>query len=102
MKRFVIKYTHHPETGSVEAWHQRVQEFITALDADPGLKGKITYRCLKVKDSADYYHFVEATDDAPNELAKREWFKGYTEETKRVAGGEVHVMAMETIAETKG
>jgi hypothetical protein len=101
MKRFVIKYTHHPESGPLEEWHKRVREFISALDGDAELMGRITYRCMKVKDSGDHYHLVEAEDDVPNLLAQREWFKAYTAETKRVAGGEIEVMSMETIAETK-
>jgi hypothetical protein len=103
MKRFVITYTHRPESGSVEEWHQRVQGFISALDGDPELRGRINYRCLKVKDRADYFHFVEALDDeVPDVLATRAWFKAYTAETKRVSGGEVQVLSVETIAETKG
>src|SRR5258708_6129552 len=100
MKRFIIKYTHRAEAGPVDEWHRRVREFISALDGDPELKGRISYRCLKVKESADYYHLVEADDDAPSLLSQRPWFKAYTEETKRVGGGQVEVLSLETIAET--
>jgi hypothetical protein len=100
MKRFMIEYTYRPESGPPEAWHERVAAFIAALEADAELKDRIGYRVLKARDSADYYHLVEADDDAPDLLARRPWFKAYTEETKRV-GGEVRVLRLEAIAETK-
>jgi quinol monooxygenase YgiN len=102
MKRFLITYTYRPETGSAEAWHRSVAEFISAIENDPGLKGRITYRCMKARDGLAYYHLAEAADDeAIKALQQREYFKRYTEETKRVAGGVVEVLPLETIAETK-
>lgn len=109
MKRFLITYTHRPETGwTEEDWHRQVRAFIAALDDDPALRGRIVYRCMKAKDAKDektgaaYYHLAEAADDgAIQELQQRAFFQRYTEETKRVAGGVVQVTALETIAETK-
>ena len=101
MKRFLISYKFRPETGSVDRWHQRVAEFIAALDSDPALKGRIVYRCMKARDGNDYYHLAETADDqAAKELQQRDFFNRYTEETKRVAGGDVTVTPLETIAET--
>jgi len=40
-------------------------------------------------------------DEVPGLLQQREWFKRYTEETKRVGGGTVEVLPLEIIAETK-
>ena len=101
MKRFLIRYTFRLDRDAVEAWHQHVAEFISALDSDPGLKGRITYRCMKVKEGSEYFHLAEAADDeAIKALQQREFFKRYTEETRRVAGGAVEVSPLETIAET--
>ena len=100
MKRFVIRYTFSLDSSELDAWHRRVREFITAIDAAPSLKGKIRYRCMRVKDTMDYMHFVEADDDAPNLLQQEPFFKPYTEETKRVAGGTVTVSPLEMIADT--
>jgi len=102
MKRFLIKYTFGLEAAAVEAWHGRVGEFIAALDADPVLKGRVTYRCMKARDGADYYHLAEAVDDAAVQaLQEREFFKRYTAETRRVAGaGAVVVVPLDTIAES--
>ena len=101
MKRTLITYTFRLDDGSVEAWHRSVAEFISALENDPELKSKITYRCMKGKDSAVYYHLAESADDeATKTLVSRDFFKRYTEETKRVAGGAILVTALETIAET--
>jgi hypothetical protein len=102
MKRFLISYKFALDAGSEAAWHRRVGEFIAAIDGDPELAGRITYRCMKVKDSASYYHLAEAANDAAIQtLQQRAFFKSYTEETKRVAGGEVTVSSIETLAETK-
>jgi hypothetical protein len=102
MKRFLIKYTFGLEAGATEDWHRSVAAFIAALDADPALRGRVRYRCMKARGGADYYHVAEATDDdAVQALQQREFFKRYTEETKRVAGGgAVVVVPLETIAES--
>lgn len=102
MKRFIITYTYRLEAGTVDAWHRRVAEFIATIEADPLLRGRIGYQCLKTKDGKAYYHIAEAQDDeAIQALTSREFFKSYTEETKRVAGGEVVVSPLETVAETQ-
>ena len=102
MKRFLISYTFRLDRESEAAWQRRVAEFISAIDGDPELRGRIKYRCMKVRDGANYYHLAEAADEsAIQALQQREFFKSYTEETRRVAGGEVTVSAIETLAETK-
>jgi len=75
--------------------------FIAALNNDPELKGKITYRCMKNRDDASYYHLAAAADEqAIKTLQQRDFFKHYTEKTRQVAGGEVVVTPIELIAET--
>ena len=102
MKRFLITYSHRAENGSVEDWHRHVKEFIAAVENDAALKGRITYSCMKAKEGSAYYHLAEAADDdAIKALQQNDWFKRYTEETKRVAGGEVLVTPLEIIAETR-
>ena len=99
MKHFLIKYRF--KAGTREEWHQAIAAFIAALDSDPALKGKITYRCMKSQEGLDYYHLASAADgEAIKALQEREFFKLYTEKTKLVAGGEVEVLPLEVIAET--
>jgi hypothetical protein len=99
MKHFLIKYRF--ANGTKEEWHRDIARFIAALDGDPDLKGKILYRCMKERDGAGYYHLAAATDEqAIKALQQRDFFKRYTEQTKRVAGGEVEVTPLEIIAET--
>jgi hypothetical protein len=99
MKHFLIRYTR--SGGSEEAWHQDIAAFISELDNDPDLKGKIVYRCMKVRDDNSYYHLAAAADEqAIKALQQREFFKRYTEKTRLVAGGEVSVSPLEIIAET--
>jgi hypothetical protein len=99
MKHFLIKY--RLKNGSEERWHQGIVRFISALDNDPALRGKISYRCMKGRGGSDYYHIATAADDdAIRALQAREFFIRYTEETKLAAGGEVEVLPLETLAET--
>ncbi|HLW93214.1 MAG TPA: hypothetical protein VKS78_18175 [Roseiarcus sp.] len=44
MKHFLIKYSF--KNGSSEAWHRDVAGFIAALENEPGLRGRISYRCM--------------------------------------------------------
>ena len=99
MKHFMIKYAF--ANGTTEAWHQEISRFITAIDNDPELKGRIIYRCMKNRDDSSYCHLASAADDlAVKTLQARDFFKHYTEKTKQVAGGEVTVTPIELIAET--
>jgi hypothetical protein len=99
MKHFMIKYQF--ANGTTEAWHQEIGRFIAALDADPELRGKIVYRCMKNRDDSSYTHLAAAADEqAIKALQARDFFKHYTEKTRQVAGGEVTVTPMEMIAET--
>jgi hypothetical protein len=101
MKQFLIKYRF--QNGSEEAWHRDIAEFISALDNDAALQGKISYRCMKNRDGSDYYHLATVVDDgAVKALQARAFFASYTEKTKRAGGGVVEVVPLELIAETKG
>ena len=98
MKHFLIKY--RLQNGSQDTWQQDITEFISALDGDPALQGKIAYRCMK--SGSDYYHLATAMDDqAIKAVQARPFFSRYTEKTKLVAGGAVDVLPLEIIAETK-
>ena len=101
MKHFMIKYQF--ANGTPEAWHREIARFISALDNDAELKGKIVYRCMKNRDDPNYTHLAAATDEqAIKTLQSRDFFKHYTEQTRQVAGGEVTVTPLELIAETAG
>jgi hypothetical protein len=99
MKHSMIKYQF--ANGTPEQWHREVERFIAALDNDPELKGKITYRCMKNRDDNSYYHLAAAADEqAIKTLQSRDFFKHYQEKTRQVASGEVVVTPMTLIAET--
>jgi stalled ribosome alternative rescue factor ArfA len=100
MKYFLIKY--RLQNAPAEAWHRDIAEFIAALDGDPALQGKISYRCMKSRDGSDYYHLAGAADDeAVKALQKSPFFSRYTEKTKHAAGRSVDVLPLEIIAETR-
>ena len=100
MKYSMIKYQF--KSGTTEDWHREVARFIAALDGDPDLKGRISYRCMKNRDDAGYFHLASAADDAAvKALQSRDFFKHYTEKTRQVAaGGDVTVTPIELIDET--
>jgi hypothetical protein len=99
MKHFLIKYRF--TNGSEEQWHQDIARFIAALDSDPDLRGKISYRCMKSRGGPDYYHLAAAADEhAIETLQSRDFFARYTDLTDLAAGGGVEVLPLEIIAET--
>jgi hypothetical protein len=99
MKYFMIKY--RVKEGLEEQRRQEMIAFISALDADPVLNGRISYRCWKSRDGADYYHIAAAADDgAVKDLQSREFFSRYTDQTDAAAEGEVEVLPLELIAES--
>jgi hypothetical protein len=100
MKHFLIKYRF--KEGSEAAWRERIGRFIAAIEADATLNGRISYRCMKADNgSGEYYHLAATADDeAGKALQSRDFFKAYTEETKRVSGGTVEVLPLAIIAET--
>ena len=76
--------------------------FIAALDSDPALQGKISYRCMKVRGGSEYYHLAAAADDQTiKTLQERAFFSRYREKSKLAAGGSVDVLPLELVAETK-
>ncbi|MGA6969984.1 MAG: hypothetical protein WBY93_00020 [Candidatus Binatus sp.] len=100
MTYFLIKYRF--KNGTEEEWHQEVARFIAEINNDPALTGKITYRCMKSRNGPDYYHLASAADEqSVQTLQAREFFKRYTERTKIVADGELEVLPLMIIAETK-
>ena len=99
MKHFMIKYQF--ANGTTEDWHREIGRFISALNNDPELKGRISYRVMKNRDDSGYFHLAAAADEQAVKTAQaRDFFKHYTEKTRQVAGGEVTVTPIEVIAET--
>jgi hypothetical protein len=99
MKHSLIKYK--LINAAPDAWHRDVAEFIAALDTDPALQGKISYRCMKSRDGADYYHLATVADEQTiKTLQQSPFFSRYTEKIRQAAGGAVEVLPLEVIAET--
>jgi hypothetical protein len=81
MKYFMIRYRR--SEGNEADWHQHIADFIAQLDTDPAVKGKISYRCLKRRDGADYFHIAGAVDDeAIKALQGSAFFPRYNEATR--------------------
>jgi hypothetical protein len=101
MKQFLIKYSF--AAGSQEDWRRHIARFIAAIEGDPVLKGRISYRCMKANnESGDYYHLAATDDDeAAKALQERDFFKDYSGEMRRVSGGSLEVVPLTMIAETE-
>ena len=102
MKYNMIRYQF--ANGTPEDWHREVARFIAAIDGDPDLKGKMSYRVMKNRDDSSYFHLAAVADDqAVKTLQSREFFKAYQAKTRSVAaGGQVTVTPIEVIGETAG
>jgi hypothetical protein len=100
MKQFLIRY--RLVNGSEAEWHEEIARFIAALDDDPVLGGKISYRCMKAREGADYFHIATAADEeAIKTLQQRDYFQHYTEKTKLVSAGGVTVLPLAVLAQTR-
>jgi hypothetical protein len=100
MKFNLIRYRF--KAGTREEWHKDIERFVAALDADPGLRDKISYRAMKAKDGDEYFHLAVAADQqAVKDLGGRDYFNRYTQKTDFVSGDGVEVLPLEIIAETK-
>jgi len=99
MKYFLITYRF--QNGELAEWHAEIARFIAALDADPVLNGKISYRCLQSKAGPDCYHLATAFDEeAAKTLGERDFFARYTDKCEQVSGGTVEVTPMDLVGET--
>lgn len=102
MKQFLISY--RLKDGMEERRREEIGAFIAALDADPELRGRLAYRCMKLggeTGGARYLHVATAADEnAVRTLQSREFFARYTAQTEACADGEVDVSPLELIAET--
>jgi hypothetical protein len=100
MKQFLIKYRR--QNGTQQDWHREIGKFIAALDADPALRGKIGYRCLKARDGSDYFHIATVFEESGQAaLQTKEWFKSYQQATRTASGGTLEVIPLEMVAETE-
>lgn len=99
MKHFMIRYTRSDATEA--EWHRDIAAFIAALESDADLKGKIVYRCMKMRDQPDYIHLAAAVEEqAIKALQGKEFFQRYNEKTRAIAAGGVSVTPLEIVAET--
>ncbi len=98
MKHVLIRY--RCEDGSQSEWHDEVARFVKAIEADPELSGKITYRAMKTPDG-DYYHLATVVDQATADLlGEREFFARYTARVDEVSKGTLETSPLEIVAET--
>src|SRR5271169_4117575 len=94
MKYFLIEYQF--KDGASEQWSDEIKRFIAAVEGDPDLNGKISYRCMKADNaSGSYFHLAAtASDEAAKALQSRDFFQRYTQESRRVSGGSLEVLPL--------
>jgi hypothetical protein len=69
MKQFLIRYRRG--AMAAETWHQEIAHFIAALDGNPDLRGRISYRAMRVSDNDEYLHLATAADDQAIGILRR-------------------------------
>ena len=100
MKQLLIRYRF--KNGVQEEWHREIARFISAVESDPALRGRISYRAMKGKEGDEYFHLVEVADDqAVKELGERDYFVRYTEKAELASDGGVEVLPLEVVAQTQ-
>ncbi len=100
MKHFLISY--RLSTGPESRWHEEIERFIAALQSDPELGGRISYRCFKSAVGPEYYHLAKPVDEnAARLLGERDFFSRYTDLMDVASAGSVTVLPLESIAQTK-
>ena len=76
--------------------------FIEAIDLDPSLRGRISYRSFKGADGVSFYHMTAAEDaGAIAELREKPFFKQYAARMREVAQGGPEFTQMQLIGGTK-
>ena len=99
MKHTLIRY--HLTHGSPDEWDAAVKAFVSAIEADPVLRGKISYRAMKTAEG-DYFHHASVADEhALAALQNSSFFKAYTQKVEHAGGGDVEVGPVEILAETE-
>jgi hypothetical protein len=99
MRQFMIHYRR--ANGSDADWHSEIDAFVAALDADPALSGKISYRVVKRHDEPEYFHIATVHDEAAVKiLQSRPFFTAYSGRNREVSGGNVEVVPLDFVAET--
>jgi len=99
MKHVLIKY--RVEGGTQAEWHDEVARFVKAIEADPELSGKITYRAMKTP-GGDYYHLATVVDQATADLlGERDFFERYTARVDEISKGTLETSPLEIIAQTE-
>lgn len=99
MKHFLITY--RLKDGLEDRRRDDIRAFVAALDADPELRGTVSYLTMKRGGTNDYVHVAAAADENGVKLLQsREFFQRYTAQTEDAAEGEVEVTPLEIVDET--
>ena len=79
----LIRYTVKAPT---DEWEREVLAFIQAIDREPSLCGRVSYRCFRQADGVSYCHVAAAVDDsAVDDLKQKPFFKPYSARLRAVA-----------------
>ena len=83
-------------------WHGEIAKFVSALDGDPALNGKISYRVVKRHDEPEYFHIATVHDEAAAKVLQgRGFFTGYSARNREISGGSIEVVPLDFVAETR-
>jgi hypothetical protein len=85
-----------------EDWEREVSAFIQAIDRDPSLRGRVSYRCLKESDGVSFCHIAAAVNDsAVEDLKERPFFKPYSAKLRAIATRGPEFTKLQVVGETE-
>src|ERR1700722_18145990 len=94
-----IRYTLHTPS---EEWEREVVAFIDAVECDPSLSGRISYRSYKGPDGVSFCHMSGAADaGALADLMAKPFFKQYAARVKEVSKSGPEVTQLNLVGGTK-
>jgi hypothetical protein len=85
-----------------EDWEHEVLAFVRAIDRDPSLRGRVSYRCLKEGDGVSFCHIAAAVNDAAvDDLKERPFFRPYSAKLRAIAKCEPEFTKMQVVGGTE-
>ena len=88
-------------SGDEDKWEAAIRGFIAAIDADPEVSGRFTYRVNKAKEGNMRVHW--GSWDRPETVAtlqSRDYFKSFAAELQAMAGESLSAVPLTEWAQT--
>jgi len=100
MHGILIQYNYDGDEGT---WLAAMEDFVAAIDADPALRGKFSYRVNVAADGVGRVHVGQwDSDETLAHLQSQPFFKTFAGKVGEFSGGGPNAGRMRLAAETAG